>query len=298
MNQIDQTWLENRIRASISDDFYLDREEEKQIKQEGTNRGIGIDDIELILQVELDKLGAVSDRILTNELDHLLHQFTDNDEVLDRKEERDALNKVCSPAHGKKIGLDYKVAEDYVKNFCKVNGVTRDTDSKKWVKPLIIVLSILLLISSVLVFIFITKDPVIERVVETKIERVVETKMIEPNSVILNDNDKIQIDDLLRRTQQYVEKSQFTDPPEKSAKSTLDEIKQIDPSGQYRGDEVKLLLSKIVDHYIELAKKSAAVGDLPKASKWLDRAKLLNTDRESISDEEKTLGLTTINEGN
>ena len=283
MNQIDQTWLENRIRASISDDFYLDREEEKQIKQEGTNRGIGINDIELILQVELDKLGAVSERILTNELDHLLHQFTDNDEVLDRKEERDALNKV---------------AEDYVKNFCKVNGVTRHTDSKKWVQPLIIVLSILLLISSVLVFIFITKDPVIERVVETKIERVVETKMIEPNSVILNDNDKIQIDDLLRRTQQYVEKSQFTDPPEKSAKSTLDEIKQIDPSGQYRGDEVKLFLSKIVDHYIELAKKSAAVGDLPKASKWLDRAKLLNTDRESISDEEKTLGLTNINEGN
>ena len=194
--------------------------------------------------------------------------------------------------------MNYKVAEDYVKNFCKVNSVIRDTDGKNWVTPLLLVLIILLLILSVSYLMFIKKDPVIERVVETKIEHVVETKMIEGNAVVLNDNDKIQIDDLLRRTQQYVEKSQFTDPPEKSAKSTLDEIKQIDPSGQYRGDEVKLFLSKIVDHYIELAKKSAAVGDLPKASKWLDRAKLLNTDRESISDEEKALGLTSINEGN
>ena len=103
MNQIDQTWLENRIRASISDDYYLDREEEKQIKQEGTNKGIAIDDIELILQVELDKLGAVSERILTNELDQLLHQFTDIDRVLDNKEERVSLNMVCSTAIVKKI---------------------------------------------------------------------------------------------------------------------------------------------------------------------------------------------------
>jgi hypothetical protein len=92
--------------------------------------------------------------------------------------------------------------------------------------------------------------------------------------------------------------AQYTDPPEKSAKAALDQIKQIDPKGQYRGTEVKGLLSKIVNHYIELAEKSAVLGDIANAGKWLDRAKLMNTDREVIIEKEKSLGLILKNESN
>lgn len=288
MNQSDQEWLENRIYAAIGDDFYLDREEEKRIKEEGSAKGISVKDIELILRVELDKYGAASERLLLVELDRLLHQFTDSDKELDGKEERDTLDKVSTPAPGKKMGLDNRIAEEYVSSFCKVNGVRRNSDVKKWAIPVAVVA---LLTVGLISFYSFTKPKT-----ETITQTVVETKIVDNNKVVLTDKDKVEIDDQLRRASQFVEKAQYTDPPEKSAKASLDQIKQIDPNSQYRGDEVKGLSSKIVDHYINLAEKSAASGDKASAGKWLDRAKLMNTDREVIIEKEKDLGITTIRE--
>ena len=123
MNQNDQAWLENRVHAAVDDDFYLDRDEEKRVKEEAAAKGIAVKDTDLVIRTELDKVGAVCERILLDELDRLLHQFTDNDKRLDGKEERDALDKVLALAPGKKKGLDPRVAEDYVNSFCRVNGV-------------------------------------------------------------------------------------------------------------------------------------------------------------------------------
>ncbi len=288
MNQTDQEWLENRVSAAISDDFYLDRDEEKRIKEEGSAKGISVKDIELVIRMELDKYGAVSERLLLVELDRLLHQFTDNDKELDGKEERDTLDKVSTPAPGKKMGLDHRIAEEYVSSFCKVNGVRRNSDVKKWAVPAAVVAVLAL----GLIGFYLAAKPKTETVTQT----VIETKVVDSNTVVLTDKDRIEIDDQLRRALQFVEKAQYTDPPEKSAKASLDQIKQIDPSGQYRGDEVKGLSSKIVDHYISLAEKSAASGDKASAGKWLDRAKLMNTDREVIIEKEKALGLATNGE--
>jgi hypothetical protein len=285
MEQKEQLWLENRICASISDDFYLDRDEEKRIKEEGTAKGLSVKEIELILRIELDKIGAISERILLGDLDRLLHQFTDNDKELDGKEERDALDKVLLPSVGKKVGLDNRVAEEYVASFCKVNGVRRNSDVKKWALPLVscVVLALFVIVVYFFVQMMVVKEPMIEKIVETKV--------IDPTIVILNEKDKREIDDLLRRAEQFVEKAQYTDPPEKSAKASLDQIKQIDPKSQYRGNEVKEIFSKIVRHYIELAKKSFDAGDVTNARKWLERAKLMNVDREVILEKEKALGL-------
>ena len=60
MNKADQSWLENRVSAAVDDDFYLDRDEEKRIKEEGTARGILIKDIDLIIKSALDEVGAIS----------------------------------------------------------------------------------------------------------------------------------------------------------------------------------------------------------------------------------------------
>lgn len=118
-----------------------------------------------------------------------------------------------------------------------------------------------------------------------------EVRVTDTKAVRLNENDRSEIDDQLRRASLYIEKAQYTDPPESSAKAALDQIRQVDPDGQYRGEEVKSLASKIVDHYIKLAEKSAASNDLGAAAKWLARAKLLNRDREVILEKERELGL-------
>lgn len=274
MNQTDQQWLENRVQASVDDDFYLDRDEEKRIKEEGTARGISIKDIEIIIRTELDKSGSVCERVLLDELERLLHQFTDNDKELDNKEERDALDKVLNPAPGKKKGLDPRVAEEYVAAFCKVNGVKRTTDSNGKMIPVIIVIVVIIILA--IGYSVVTKNKVIAGGGMT---------------VKLKDNDRTEIDDLLRRAESYVEKAQYTDPPEKSAKACLDSIRQIDPVGQYKGQEVKGLGKKIVGHYLSLADKTFAAGDKTGTVKWVERAKLLNADTETIRDKEREYGL-------
>ena len=132
MNQSDLDWLKNRVAAAVDDDFYLDRGEERRIKEESAARGIVSREIELVIREQLDEYSAVSERALVEELDRLLHQFTDNDKKLDQKEERLALSKVVNAASGKRVGLDPRVAEEYVTSFCKANGASRSTDTKKW----------------------------------------------------------------------------------------------------------------------------------------------------------------------
>lgn len=99
------------------------------------------------------------------------------------------------------------------------------------------------------------------------------------------------IDDQLRRVTQFVEKAQYTDPPEKSAKACLDAIRQMDPNGQYRGDDVRSLTNKIVDHYIVLADKSHADKDAEGVTRCLERAKLMGAGMEVIREKEKAFGI-------
>lgn len=288
MNQSDQDWLKNRVAAAVDDDFYLDRGEEKRIKEEGAARGIVSREIELIVREQLDEYSAVSERALIEEFDRLLHQFTDNDKKLDLQEERLAFNKVVNPAAGKKAGLDPRVAEEYVTSFCKANGASRSTDTKKWLGSQTgLILVALAVVGAV---IFFAMRPAKEEN-PAAVAQVKETRAVDTKAVRLNENDRSEIDDQLRRAALYIEKAQYTDPPESSAKASLDQIRQIDPDGQYRGEEVKGLASKIVDHYIKLAEKSAASSDLGAAAKWLARAKLLNRDREVILEKERALGL-------
>ena len=281
MKAADQTWLENRIGASIDDDWYLDREEEKRIKEEATSHSITVSDIERILRLELDKKGAVSERILIDELDRLLHQFTDNDKYLDAKEERDALDKVLNPAPKKKKGLDPRVAKEYVDSFCQVNGVRRSKE-RNWLIPVVVVV-----ILGVAAVYFLLPRKVIQTVEKIKVEE----RIVDSGAYNLSSQDRTEIDDLLRRAVLYVEQAQYTDPPEKSAKACLDRIKSIDPQGQYRGPEITTLINKIVDEYIALAQKSYNANDTDGTRRWLERAKLFNKNSELIREKEREFNI-------
>ncbi len=273
----DQAWLENRILAAIDDDDYLDVAEEKRIKEEGAAKGMSIKDIELSVRTTLDKQGAACERLLIDELDRLLHQFTDNDRKLDPKEERDALDKVIRPANGKKKGLDPRVAEEYVASFCTVAGIVRSTERNKRLIPTLVLGGLLLAAVAIGGVDYLRKAE--------------QGGKAGTSAALVNGEDKAEIDDLIRRANQFVEMAQYTDPPEKSAKSCLDRIKLIDPSGGYRSDDVKAISTAIVNHYIALAEKSRGIGDTAGAEKWLERAKLLNTDIEVIREKERQFGL-------
>ena len=289
MNQSDLDWLKNRVAAAVDDDYYLDRGEERRIKEEAAARGIVSREIELVIREQLDEYSAVSERALVEELDRLLHQFTDNDKKLDQKEERLALSKVVNKAPGKRAGLDPRIAEEYVASICKANGASRATDTKKWLGSKAgLVLVAVAVVGTVIFFAMRSSKDV---PAPSTVAQVNESRAVDTKAVKLNEGDRSEIDDQLRRASLYIERAQYTDPPESSAKASLDQIRQIDPDGQYRGEEVKGLASKIVDHYIKLAEKSAASNDLGAAAKWLARAKLLNRDREVILEKERALGL-------
>lgn len=281
MNPIDVSWLENRVSAAVSDDFYLDRAEEKGIKEEASAKGFPIADIEVVLRSVLEKFGAVSERQLEDSLDHWLHQFTDNDKKLDAKEERDALDKVMKPGAGKKKGLDPRVAEEYVASFCKVNGITRTTDKNKLAVPF----AVLAVLAVVGIGAYLLSPGKSDVRIETR------TITAPAAEIKLSETDRAEIDDQLRRAVQYVAASQFTDPPEKSAKACLDNIKRIDPSERYKAKEIRDLVSQIVSQYIEMADKNFSQNDKSGAQRWLDRAKLFHAGSELIRDKERALGL-------
>lgn len=281
MNQVDRQWIENRVHAAVDDDYYLDRDEEKRIKEEAAAKGISAKDIELVIRAELDKLGAVCERVLVDELDRLLHQFTDNDKRLDRKEERDALDKVLTPGGGKKKGLDPRVAEEYANSFCRVNGVRRDSEKNRAALPFVVLASVAVLAFAA-VFVLRGKETV---------KTVVETRVVDSSDAVLTAQDKAEIDDQIRRAVHFVGQAQYTDPPEKSAKACLDVIHQLDPKARYRAEEVHVLADKIVEHYLALADKSHAAKDYSAVSRWLDRAKLIGAEIELIREKEREFGV-------
>ena len=284
MNKIDQDWLDNRISAAVDDDFYLDRDEEKRIREEASARGIAIKDIDLSVKSVIDFHGAVSERVLLDELDRLLHQFTDNDKELDNKEERDALDKVLRPAMGKKKGLDPREAEAYVHSFCKSNGIKRTTETRKYLLPVVgVSIAVIVIVIGVGVVSILGKS--------TNSNNGASSQSNTMNSSLrLSDEDKFEIDEFLRHAAQYIDKGQYTDPPEKSAKAALDGIKQLDPTGQYQADKVKALEESVVEHYLALADKSYAVKDIEGVKRWLARAKLFSRNTESILDKERQFG--------
>ncbi len=288
MNDNEQAWLENRIAASIADDFYLDRGEEKGIKEEAAARGFVVTEIELTLRKVLDQYGAVSERQLLETLDKWLRQSTDNDKVLDRKEEKDCLAQVANPAPGKKAALDPRVAAEYVESFCITNGVRRSSKSNKLAMPLMVAAPLAI---AAVVFAMWPKSEPAAKVGDTGL-RPISTA----SDVKLSADDRAEIDDQLRRARSYVDASQLTDPPEKSAKACLDTIRRIDPTGAYRGGEVKALVTSIVSQYMALTAHAAAQKDMIGARKWIDRAKLFNAESEVIREKETALGLVSNSE--
>lgn len=88
--------------------------------------------VESILSVALLRLNVVNEKALLDELDALLHVFTDTEKKLDKKSRVDALQSVCKPRPGSMKGVDPEIAERYINDFCRKHSVMQRSGIWGW----------------------------------------------------------------------------------------------------------------------------------------------------------------------
>lgn len=95
---------------------------------------LGLDErrVQSMLTLALERLNVVNEKALLDELDNFLHTMTGAEKKLSSKGRTDALQHVCKPRPGKAKGLDPGVAEQFITNFCRQNGVREKSGLWGW----------------------------------------------------------------------------------------------------------------------------------------------------------------------
>lgn len=94
--------------------------------------GLDVRRVESILSVALERLNVVNEKALLDELDALLHVFTDTEKKLDKKSRVDALQSVCKPRSGAMKGVDPEIAGRYINDFCHKHSVMQRSGIWGW----------------------------------------------------------------------------------------------------------------------------------------------------------------------
>jgi len=111
------------VGQDIAIDDYLDEETERRMLSEAIQRGLAVHEARYLIEEELEKVGAVSERALLEELDRQLHIKTDRDKVLEKKEYDDIIGIVTKAKPGRRRGLNFDIAQKHIQDFCAANGV-------------------------------------------------------------------------------------------------------------------------------------------------------------------------------
>jgi len=105
------------------------------IRQAITDFGVEPMRAQVLIDMELDSLGFVNEYALCNELNGLLHRFTDGDMKLSNKERQDAMQMVCKARPGLSKGLAFDVAERLITEFCRAHNVKVKVGLFSWAIP-------------------------------------------------------------------------------------------------------------------------------------------------------------------
>jgi hypothetical protein len=97
----------------------------------GLNKGLA----SATLDIELERTGVANEPLLLREMEAMLRQFTGHDKKLDAKERSDLVQLFCKPKAGYSKGLSFNVAQDFINNFCRNNGVKVKVGLFKWSVP-------------------------------------------------------------------------------------------------------------------------------------------------------------------
>lgn len=117
-------------------DSYCDEGTLKGLIQFGVQTcGLDSKKAEIVLAMELESKSIANEKMLLEELDALLHQFTDVDKKLDEKEKNDAIQFLCKPRAGYTQGLNFDIANRFITTFCRNNRVKVKVGFLKWGIP-------------------------------------------------------------------------------------------------------------------------------------------------------------------
>lgn len=89
------------IMLQVFDDQYIDRQEEKNILEEGIKMGIGVDEGLVIIRQVASEKSLVIEREVEDRALEVLEQFAHNDGVIDKKEFEKTITLFKSSSHGK-----------------------------------------------------------------------------------------------------------------------------------------------------------------------------------------------------
>lgn len=127
-----QTKFSTYIADSISNS-YCDCATFGVLLRYGKNAlGVEMRRVESILSLALQRLNVVNEKELLDELEALLHVFTDAEKKLDKKTRIDALQSVCKPRAGAMKGVDPEVVERHINDFCRRNAVMQRSGMWGW----------------------------------------------------------------------------------------------------------------------------------------------------------------------
>ena len=95
---------------------------------------LGLDErrVQAMLTLALERLNVVNEKALLDALRDFLKTMTTAEKKLSSKNRTDALQHVCKPRAGKARGLDPGVAEQFITNFCRENGVREKSGLWGW----------------------------------------------------------------------------------------------------------------------------------------------------------------------
>lgn len=123
-------YIKNRVGSD-----YCDLSERDALLREAAQIGLDRPTAEATVDLELESSFVANEHRLLANLESILRRFTDQDKKLDPKERIDAIQLACRPASGCQQGLRYDVAERFLVNFCRTNGVKVKTGFMRWSVP-------------------------------------------------------------------------------------------------------------------------------------------------------------------
>lgn len=127
--------LRKMVATSVFDGYFEEQAWNK-LAHEGVDK-LALDPLVVaaVINTELVALCIANEKKLLEELNTLLHRFTDSDKKLDKKEREDAMQYVCKSRPGYLKGLNYQVADRYINEFCKANRVKVKVGIFAWEIP-------------------------------------------------------------------------------------------------------------------------------------------------------------------
>ena len=90
---------------------------------------------ELAAEMELETLSVANEVALLKQMEGMLRQFTERDKKLDAKERADLVQMICRAKPGFAKGLRHDIAESFITDFCRQNGVKVKVGLFRWAIP-------------------------------------------------------------------------------------------------------------------------------------------------------------------